>query len=168
MNNLLNFPVTEINAATSSDLDAIAEMVNHNWHETYSSHLPSTLCNERNPRVFRKQLERNLGNSTIARVGHKIVGYTDHVSNCIDNLWVTARYRRHGIATQLMHAQLQLLLDKGMQSAQVGCESFNHAGIGFYEHHGWNVIDETLVTIATGYNIGVIVYGIRLNSKEQL
>jgi ribosomal-protein-alanine N-acetyltransferase len=165
MSELLDFPTLSIATPTSDELPAIASLVNSCWHETYDEHLPATLCRERTEAVFNKLLKPRLGAASIARLGNRLVGYADNVSNCIDNLWVDSDYRRRRIGSRLLESQLGKLAGKQLQSAQAGCESFNEAAIGFYNHHGWQVLDETVENIEPGLNIGVIVYGVRFNES---
>ncbi len=163
MNNIIDFPGLSIGTPRAEDLPAIAELVNRTWHETYDEHLPAALCRERNESVFMSQFEPRLQSASVARLGDRLVGYADSVSNCIDNLWVDSQYRRRGIGSRLLATQLDKLTARDLQSAQAGCESFNREAIDFYAHHGWQVLDESVETIEPGLNIGVIVYGVRFN-----
>lgn len=164
MNKVINFPTLSYSTPSEDDIEAIAAMINTIWHETYDEHLPARLCHERTVQVFRKQVAAQLGNATVARLGDKLVGYADHVSNCIDNIWVKSNYRRRGIGSGLISQQLQQLRAKGMQSAQAGCEVFNNPAKGFYTQLGWNVLDESVENIEHDLQVGVIVFGKKLNS----
>jgi GNAT superfamily N-acetyltransferase len=161
MSTLIEFPNLSIESPQSSDIEIVADLVNQIWHETYDAHLPPDICAERVPAVFADIFKSRMNTSSIARLGTSIIGYADTVSNVIDNLWVDERYRRRGIGSKLLQAQLEKLKAKGLQSAQAGCETFNKSAIGFFENHDWQVLDETVEAIATGVNIGVIVYGKR-------
>ena len=158
--NCIELPRLELDTPTHDDLEKIAELINRNWHLTYDQHLPEKLTRERTAEVFRSLLvSRKPGNATIARFGKKIVGYADHLSNCVDNLWVDSSYQRRGIGRKLLDVQLEKLKSKDMQSAQAGCESFNTKAIAFYQNAGWHVIDDATETIIPGLNVGIIVYG---------
>ena len=164
MDNVILFPALRTDKPGEADIPAIAELVNDCWHEVYDNHLPPELTRQRTPEAFSKLLAPKLDNATVARKGDVIIGYADHLSNCIDNLWVINRYRRQGIGKLLLDVQLDELKRKGMNSVQAGCESFNDAAIGFYGHHGWHVIDEAVETIVPGLDVGVITYGYRIAS----
>ena len=164
MNNVILFPALRTSKPVEADIPAIVELVHDCWHEVYDDHLPLELSQQRTAEAFSKLLAPKLANATVVRRGNEIIGYADHLSNCIDNLWVTKSYRRRGIGKLLLDIQLDELKTKGMDSVQAGCESFNEAAIGFYGHHGWNVIDETVETIVPGLDVGVITYGYRIAS----
>ena len=159
-NNCIEFPQLALDTPTHDDLQEIAQVLNRNWHQTYDKHLPRKLLMERTPATFESLLQsRNLENTTIARLGNKIIGYSDHLSNCVDNLWVDTEFQRRGIGRKLLNSQVEKLRLKNMHSVQAGCESFNSKAVSFYENSGWHVIDDALETIVPGFRVGIIVYG---------
>lgn len=162
MNNIIEFPRLQIEKPGQADLQAIASLVNECWHEIYDEHIPGELCRQRTPETFASILSSKLDNACIARAGDEIIGYADHLSNCIDHLWVSKLHRRHGVGRKLLEHQLRALRHNGMDSAQAGCESFNQAAIDFYTNNGWHVIDEAVETIVPGLDVGVITYGYRI------
>ncbi len=159
MNRVINFPTLSYSRPAEDDIETIAEMINSIWHETYDEHLPARLCHERTVQVFRKQVRAQLNNATVACLGDKLVGYADHISNCVDNIWVKPNYRRRGIGSGLISQQLQQMREKDMQSAQAGCEVFNKPAKAFYTQLGWNVLDESVENIEHDLQVGIIVFG---------
>jgi GNAT superfamily N-acetyltransferase len=138
LNNVISIATHEAEAPGNEDLAAIAKLVNQCWHEAYDPHLPDAICAERTDASFIRELTRLMARATIVRKGNNIVGYSSSVSNCIEHLWVEKQYRRIGIGSSLLEAQLDLLRRNGYQSAQAGCESFNKNAIAFYNDHDWH------------------------------
>lgn len=162
MTNIIEFPRLRIEKPGTTDLEAIALLVNDCWHEIYDDHIPHKLCQQRTPESFASILGPKLDKASIALVGDEVIGYADHMSNCIDHLWVVKQHRRQGVGKKLLEHQLKALRHNGMDSAQAGCESFNQAAIDFYTHNDWHVIDEAVETIVPGLNVGVITFGCRI------
>lgn len=161
MTNIIEFPRLRIENPGKADLEAIALLVNDCWHEIYDGHIPNQLCLQRTPEYFASILSSKLDNASVARLGNEVIGYADHLSNCIDHLWVMKQHRRQGVGKKLLDHQLKALRHNGMDSAQAGCESFNQTAIDFYTNNGWHVIDESVETIVPGLDVGVITYGYR-------
>lgn len=162
MNNIVDIPSIEIMTPKEGDLNDIADLVNDCWHMQYDDHLSSELASQRTPQLFQQQLRRNLQQASIARISKKIVAYADHVSNCIDNLWVNPDYQRRHIASRLLEHQLQQLRQRKFSSAQAGTESFNTASIEFFESHGWQLTDKVPQQLDKDLIITTLVYTCRL------
>ena len=159
MSRIIAFPALSIATPQPEDLEAIAGLVHRVWHGSYDRFLPAAQCTQRPPALFRKLIAQRLPHASIARLGERIVGYCDHVANCIDGVWVEEKYRRRGIGTRLLDSQLERLRARGMQSAQAGCESFNTAAIGFFDRQDWYVLEETVERLADDMNVAIIVFG---------
>lgn len=159
MSKVIGFPALSIATPQAGDLGAIAALVHRVWHTSYDRILPPALCAERTPARFRELIAGRLPQASIARLGHHIVGYCDHVANCIDGVWVDEKYRRRGIGSRLLAAQLEQLRRGGMLSAQAGCESFNTAAVGFFARHDWYVLEETVEQVTDEMTVAIIVFG---------
>ncbi|MGB5538872.1 MAG: GNAT family N-acetyltransferase [Gammaproteobacteria bacterium] len=159
MSRIIAFPALSVATPQPDDLQAIAGLVHRVWHQGYDRFLPAAQCAERSPALFRELIAQRLPQASIARLGDRIVGYCDHVANCIDGVWVEERYRRRGIGARLLDDQLGRLRATGMPSAQAGCETFNAAAVGFFNKQGWYVLDETVEQLADDTNIAIIVFG---------
>lgn len=161
MNNIIDIPTPTIETPTHDDLDEISRLVNTCWHHQYDQHLPPVITAQRTPEFFREQLAKNLHRGTMARINRRLAGFSDQISNCIDNLWVHPDFRRRRIGTRLLTAQLELMQSRGYSSAQVGVESFNTAAIAFYEKLGWNLLEKIPHT-EKNLKVTILIYGYRI------
>ncbi len=84
------------------------------------------------------------------------------MANCIDGIRVDENYRRRGIGSQRLAAQLEYLRGRGMQTAETGCETINDAAIAFLRKQGWYVLEETDERLGEDMIIGIKVFGCAL------
>jgi len=86
-------------------------------------------------------LERNPGMSYVARVGDGIVGAVlgghDGRRGYIHHLAVADRWRRRGIAGQLVEECLVALKAAGMEKVHIFILTGNKSGLAFWKSVGW-------------------------------
>jgi len=87
-------------------------------------------------------LERNPGLSRVATDQDQVVGTAlcghDGRRGAIYHLGVDVRYRRQGMATQLVAGCLQDLRALGVRKCNLVAFADNAAGRAFWEHGGWS------------------------------
>jgi GNAT superfamily N-acetyltransferase len=162
MSRVIAFPALSIETARLADLDEVAALVHRVWHAAYDRRLPAELCAERTPARLRELIAERIDTASVARLGRRVIGYCDHVANCIDGVWVDAQYRRRGIGSRLLAHQLQYLRRQGLPTVQVACEAFNRAATAFFESQGWYVLEEAVEPLAGERDIAIIVFGYSL------
>jgi ribosomal protein S18 acetylase RimI-like enzyme len=158
MAQVIPFPNLRISSFKADNLDEAARLMHDAWHETYSDHLPRDLVSDRTMDYFRRYLLRHNHSCWIAWQGKELAGLVAVTANCIEDLWVAKAYRRRRIGTRLMEAAMTHFVDRGFESAQVGCEGFNRTAIGFFESNGWKKAGSEPVEIAPGSHVDALVY----------
>jgi ribosomal protein S18 acetylase RimI-like enzyme len=139
---VIEMPRLTVRPATAADVDAVADLVHRLWHETYATHVSPEAAAGRTLAGFRAEVEAQIRRAWVASLGERVIGFCAVSANCVEDLWVAARYRRRGIGSQLLAAAMADLSERGYRAAQAGCEDFNRPARAFLERHGWRVIGE--------------------------
>lgn len=166
MDNVIAFPEMRLLLARDEHLNAIAELVNLCWHQTYAARLPAELTRQRSESEFARQLAPRLASGAVALQGLRVVGYADRMGNCIDNLWVAPDARRKGYGRRLVLEQMRQLRAIGIQSVQAGCEAFNEPALAFFQALGWSELQRSLERISAELQVEVVVFSASI--EEQL
>lgn len=162
MSQVIPMPRLVIRPGVSGDREAAAALVETVWRDTYRDHLPPAAWQERDRRFFSELAGDPAERGWIAEFGGQVVGYGRVVSNCIDQIWVSARARRKGVASALLEPMLASIRDRGFQFAQAGCEDFNTAARGFFESSGWEPMHAEPQSLGAGRSCATLVHTIRL------
>jgi ribosomal protein S18 acetylase RimI-like enzyme len=111
------------------------------WQNTEGVVLTDT--DEREP--MRRFLDRNPGLSSVALVGDKLIGTIlcshDGRRGYLHHLAVDKRCRRLGIGSALVQRSLSLLTKEGIVKCNIFIIEENEAGIAFWEHNGFNLLE---------------------------
>jgi ribosomal protein S18 acetylase RimI-like enzyme len=166
MTKVVQLPQLKIARLKPDQIDAAVAMLHEVWHATYAKRLPAHLVEQRTTEHFKRHLERRAETCWLAWMGPRLVGLSSTTSNCVDDVWVSGRYRRRGIATRLIDAACAHLARHGFRAAQAGCEDFNLAASAMFEHLGWRKVGAESVHIAPGIRHEAIVYTRPLPLKE--
>jgi len=158
MAQVIPFPNLRIMPFTAEHLDEATRLIHDAWHETYSDHLPKELVSDRTMDYFRRYLLRHNHSCWLAWQGRHLAGLVAVTANCIEDLWVDRAHRRRQIGTSLMKTAMAHFIDRGFNSAQVGCEGFNQTAIGFFESNGWKMAGSEPVEIKPGSYVDALVY----------
>lgn len=137
MSNVIALPRVRLAPLADGDLDAAAVFLHEHWRDTYRTALPPALLAERTVAHFRHHLERRRERCWLAWLDERLVGLATASANCVEDVWVAARYRRRGIGTRLVEMAMAHLRRRGFGFAQAGCEDFNRAAVDFFEALGW-------------------------------
>ncbi len=168
MTNIIQMPQLQIRSLDSEQIAEAASLVHTVWHATYRDHLPASLVEQRTHDHFCRHLERRVGHCWLASVGSRSVGLCTTTSNCVDDVWVSQRFRRRGIASRLIAAACSHLEQRGFKAAQAGCEDFNLAATALFEGLGWRKTGAELVRLAPGVRHEAFVYTRSLTLEEAL
>ena len=166
MTKVVQLPQLKLAHLKPDQVDAAVTLLHGLWHETYADQLPAHLVVQRTTDHFRRHLEHRAGNCWLAWLGPRLVGLCSTSANCVEDVWVSRRYRRRGIATRLVDAACSHLAQRGFRAAQAGCEDFNHAASAMFEHLGWRKVGAESVHIAPGICHEALVYTRPLPLKE--
>ena len=168
MTNTVQLPQLRIARLQPDQVDAAVALLHEVWHATYADRLPAHLVEQRTTVNLKQHLERRAETCWLAWMGPRLVGLCSTTANCVDDVWVSRRYRRRGIATRLIDAASTHLARRGFRTAQAGCEDFNHAASTMFEHLGWRKLGAESVHIAPGIRHEALVYTRPLPLKEAL
>jgi ribosomal protein S18 acetylase RimI-like enzyme len=163
---VIQLPRLRIAPLEEGQLDEAAVYLRKSWHDQYAKSLPRGLVKERTVAHFLHHLELRKDCCWLAWMGERLAGLVTSTANCIEDIWVTRRYRRRGIATRLIDTASHRLMQRGFGYVQVGCESFNPAAIGLFEHLGWQEIGAEPVEIGRGMRTGAKIFNRALNSER--
>ena len=166
MTKVVQLPQLKIARLKPDQVDAAVALLHEVWHATYAGRLPAHLVKQRTTVHFKRHLERRAESCWLAWMGPRLVGLSSTSANCVEDVWVSRRYRRRGIATRLVDAACSHLAQRGFRAAQAGCEDFNHAASAMFEHLGWRKVGAESVHIAPGICHEALVYTRPLPLKE--
>ena len=131
--------------------------------------LPPKLLSQRTVDYWAGYLGKRLDRCWLAVVGNRPAGVVSLSSNSVDDLWIAKRYRGMGVGRRLLGIALADLKQRGFEAAQVGCEDFNDAAVGFFQHLGWSAIGkEPLLGLVPGRQVTALVFSIRLADCQNL
>lgn len=166
---IVALPKLEIKPLAEEDVRRAAELVHRVWHDSYRAMLPPKLLSQRTVDYWAGYLGKRLDRCWLASVGDRPAGIVSLSSNSVDDLWVAKRYRGRGVGRRLLDTALADLEQRGFESAQAGCEDFNKAAVGFFQHLGWSVIGkEPLLGLVPGRQVTALVFSVRLADWQHL
>ncbi len=162
MSDILPLPKLRTTALDLSQLDAAAEFLHRTWRETYRHDLPAGLLAERTLEYFRDYLRDRLNACWLAWFDRRLVGLASVSANCIEDLWVSRRYRRRGIGSQLLAVALEELRRRDFAYAQVGCEGFNRDAVRFFQARDWTLIAAETQELTPALHVEALVFSLPL------
>lgn len=158
MTNVVDLPRLLVETLPEAEVPAAADLLHKVWHSTYKADLPASLRRERTPEHFLDYLQTRRTQTSIARLGGRMVGLASISANCIEDLWVVKRYRRRGIGTALVNHCLAQLRHVGFDHAQAGCEGFNRDAVQFFQSLGWTCIGASTEQLTPALHIEALVF----------
>jgi len=156
------FPSLTFEPLQATEIDTWAHWLHRQWHRLYDEPLPQSLTRERTVDSFAHHLRLFAGTCQVATQGQEPAGLCSSSANAIEDLWVEPRLQRRGIGTALLKHALQRFANKGYNSAQIGCESFNTTLQPFLTQHGWERIAEEQIELEAGLMAQAQVWSLAL------
>ena len=133
-----------------ADLDRLAMIWHHGWHEAHASLVPAELtrlrCTLPN---FRERLQAALPDLRVA--GEPSAGFCQLKDDELLQLYVSAEARGTGVAAALIADAETRLAERGVEVAWLACAIGNQRAARFYEKAGWA---RAGVMIDEGGNVG--------------
>jgi GNAT superfamily N-acetyltransferase len=117
-----------IRPARASDLDAIAALVERIAAEVYGH-----LFQGAPPRP-----DGRWAQALVAQAAGRVVAVMVADDDWIEDLWVAADWRRHGIGGRLLTAGEHQIAARGCTLARLRVIAANHGARRFYARHGWS------------------------------
>lgn len=123
--------------AATTDSDAIVDVWFTGWREAHLGHVPDALLAHRSEETFRQRVPGMIGATTVAAVGHRVVGLVVTADDEIEQLYVTPEHRGTGIAAALLrHGETAIANEH--HRAFLAVVDGNARARHFYERHGWH------------------------------
>lgn len=127
-----------IRAATSVEIDALAQLWFDGWQDAHAQILPAELKQARTVASFRERLAGALDSVRTAGPEGAPLGFAITKRDELYQLYVGASARGIGLAARLTADALTRILADGHESAWLACAIGNERAGRFYEKVGWN------------------------------
>ncbi len=126
----------KLRPATPDDTSAIATVWYDAWRDGHLEHVPEALLAHRQPAHFHARVPPRIAQTTVAVLDGAIVGFTTLHDDEVEQVFVAAAARGHGIADALLaHAERRLAMRHDV--AWLAVASGNARARRFYEKCGW-------------------------------
>jgi GNAT superfamily N-acetyltransferase len=126
-----------VRAAEDFEIDHLAKLWFHAWHESHAHLVPPTLTRLRTLDSFRSRLQADLSNIRVVGPRGGPVGFSVVKGDELYQLFVSAPSRGSGVATALMADAEGRLAERGVETAWLTCAIGNERAARFYEKCGW-------------------------------
>ncbi|HEX6657171.1 MAG TPA: GNAT family N-acetyltransferase, partial [Ilumatobacter sp.] len=122
--------------AADADADAIAAVWHAAWHDAHDDHVPTALVDDRPLAYFDGRVPGLVDRTTVAEDESGIIGFVTVDVDELDLLFVAARGRGSGVATELLaHGERQIAARSDMGWLEV--VTGNARARAFYARRGW-------------------------------
>jgi ribosomal protein S18 acetylase RimI-like enzyme len=129
--------VPYLRPATAADAEAIASLWHRGWPDGHLGNVPEELVRLRTPEDFRRRVPSRLPFTTVALLGERLAGFVMTHGDEIEQVYVAAEARGHGVADALMgHAEREIAA-RGHGVAWLAVVAGNTRARRFYERCGW-------------------------------
>jgi putative acetyltransferase len=129
--------------ATTSDVDAIADLFHRGWHDVHPGLVPAGLTEGRTPAAFHDRVEQRVAETdatTVADVDGRIAGFVMVVGSEAEQVYVDRAFRGSGIAAILLTEAERQIAAGGHDVAWLAVVRGNDRAQAFYAKQGW--VDE--------------------------
>jgi ribosomal protein S18 acetylase RimI-like enzyme len=128
----------DLRAATRDDIPRIAEIWEPAWRDGHLGGVPDELVRIRTPENFLVRATAIQPQTTLAVLDGATVGFVAVAGDEIDQLFVEASARGHGIADLLLRAGEEQIAAAGHRAAWLAVVKTNARARRFYERNGWS------------------------------
>jgi ribosomal protein S18 acetylase RimI-like enzyme len=130
-------PGPHLRPASADDAEAIASLWQRGWPDGHLGNVPDELVRRRTPDDFRRRVPPRLAFTTVALLGGTLAGFVMTHDDEIEQVYVDAASRGHGVADALMkHAEREIAA-RGHATAWLAVVAGNARARRFYEKCGW-------------------------------
>lgn len=128
----------DLRAATGDDIPRIAEIWEPAWRDGHLGGVPDELVRIRTSENFLVRATAIQPQTTLAVLDGTTVGFVAVAGDEIDQLFVEASARGHGIADLLLRAGEEQIAAAGHAGAWLAVVATNARARRFYERNGWS------------------------------
>ena len=126
--------------ARAGDVPEVAGIWLHGWRDGHLGNVPDALVEARTPESFRTRATQRVGDTVVAVVDGAVAGFVMVVGDEVEQVYVSADHRGHGVAGVLLTEAERLVAAGGHGRAWLAVVPGNTRARRFYERSGW--IDE--------------------------
>ncbi len=129
----------EVRKAEAGDVDALVKIWYDGWQDAHAAILPAELAAARTPEKLRERLvELWTDLRVVGEVGRPL-GLSITKDDELNQLYVSAEARGHGVAQKLIAEVEERLAVQGVATAWLACAIGNDRAARFYEKSGWHL-----------------------------
>lgn len=129
-------PPLALRAATPSDAEEVAALWEAGWHDGHRGHVPAELHLHRRTGDFRRRAAERLADTVVATVDGQVAGFVMIHDDEIEQIYVGAEARGHGVADALLRYG-EALIAAEHDRAWLAVVDGNARARRFYERNGW-------------------------------
>jgi ribosomal protein S18 acetylase RimI-like enzyme len=129
-------PELSLRAATSDDVDAIAEVWHRGWLDGHLGHVPEAIREHRRPEDFRRRIPPRLPQTTVATLASRVVGFVTVHADELEQIYVAESARGGGVANALLRRAEEVIAAR-FDVAWLAVVADNGRARRFYERNGW-------------------------------
>jgi GNAT superfamily N-acetyltransferase len=133
-----------VRAPLPEDLQSIAELYHHVWHEAEAGFAPEETRSRRTLSYFVERIQPLISTMLIAEATDGLAGFVSRRENYVGQLYVRGPYRGSAYAIDLLAAAERAMAAAGTLEAELHCYVGNHRAHRFYIRNGWH--DDVVIT----------------------
>jgi len=124
--------------ATPEDAAEVAEVWWLGWRDGHLGFVPDELVSDRTEGSFLARATERVGDTTVAEVGGRVVGFVMVVEDEVEQVYVSREHRGTGVAGVLLGEAERRVRDGGHARAWLAVVAGNERARRFYERGGWS------------------------------
>lgn len=142
-------PASALRQALPHDVEPLAELWHHGWHDAHAANVPAALTRLRTLDSFAQRMAAMLDDTRVAEAHGQPIGFCTIKDDELIHLFVAPEARGSGVAAQLLADGEDRLARRGVPVAWLACVIGNHRAARFYAKHGWAKIGTMVNTVDT-------------------
>ncbi|MEP9364742.1 GNAT family N-acetyltransferase [Nocardioides sp. CN2-186] len=123
--------------ARPEDMATVADIWHTAWHTSHPGHVPNGLTAARNLAAFHARTPSRVGDTTVAEVDGRIVGFIMIDRDEVEQVFVDPAAHGSGVASTLLDEAERQVAAAGYDVAWLAVAIGNLRARAFYEKRGW-------------------------------
>lgn len=126
-----------VRRAEAGDLDVLASLWEHAWHDGHDGHVPDALAAVRTAATFHDRMAERIEQTTVVVRGGEVAGFVTVVDDELEQVFVAPAHRGTDVAPRLLAEGLREVAAQGRPRAWLAVVTGNARARRFYEREGW-------------------------------
>jgi GNAT superfamily N-acetyltransferase len=126
-----------IRPATPDDAPTVGDIWYHGWCDGHLGHVPADLVAARTRESFDVRSAQRVADTVVATVDGAVAGFAMVDDDEVEQVYVSARHRGHGVADVLLAEAERLVAANGHGRAWLAVVAGNGRARRFYARNGW-------------------------------